>query len=142
MSKEFQNEFTTLFIFKSDLSGVLLVKNTILIPYTFFMFCKDKLSGITCKKENDQFQFDLEKECKKILDKDIKPDQFILITSLQNIEKNWKINIVATISDFEHESFYSIKQLPHNIIPYVSWLVPMCCDLSVHGSQFNQIIMK
>jgi hypothetical protein len=76
----------------------------------------------------------------------IKPTEWRIITTLQNIDKRWKVDVYSTIHNFsiikDNFEVVNVKDLPSNIHPNLEWLIPLSLDLNMHGSIFNQILMK
>jgi hypothetical protein len=133
----FNNYYSLALIFSKDLKQVVL-KNT----------C-GKLDGILV--ENSKIGIAEQELVIKINQEvglELEPNELRIITSLQNMNKNWKIDIYMLITDLDKIKFdtnivtMNINKFENNCHPNLSWLIPLCLDGMVHGSIFNQILMK
>jgi len=137
MSQEFEKTFSLCLIYSKDLNYILLrkVKN-------------DKLDALLI--ENDGSGIDQVKISKVVhqeLNLEIAPTRWQIVTTLQQIEKKWKIDVYLTASEIEtiNKEGYVLcdpKDLPDNTHPNLKWIVPMSIDFTIFNSSFNQILMK
>lgn len=125
------------FIFSKDLSQVLLQK------------VQEKIDGFYYQsKEIELSNVDISKQIFKETNIEIKPANWRLLISLQNIEKIWRTDILMTIADIEKiqnnekNIIISMNKLPNNCHPNLYWLLPLAIDPSIHPSIYNQILMK
>lgn len=137
MDEKFQKTLNLCLIYSKDLTKMLVKK------------CKhQKLDGLLINSENagmDQVQ--ISKVIHDELGLEIPPTRWQIVTTLQNIERKWKIDVYLTYSEIEtikNENFELINplDLPENIHPNLRWLIPLSIDFTVFGSSFNQILMK
>jgi hypothetical protein len=138
MSIDFEKNLALIFVFSKDLKEVLLFERG------------DKLDGYLHELENIRGISLIEsaKDLNIITKTKINPKDFRLVTTLPHIEKKWIITVFATMHDFskleEREPYMrcQIDKLPSNVIPSLHWLIPLCLDVSIVGSGFNQLIMR
>jgi len=139
MSVEFKHNEFLIFIFSKDMLKLLVYSNN--GKYDGLLYQEDK----ECK---DAAEVYLSEKIFNHTDLKIEPSSLRRVVSLQNIEKKWKINVMMTTAELpdkfknEHIEIISLLELPYNCHPGMMWLVPLCIDLSVYGSEFNQILMK
>lgn len=137
MEEEFEKTLNLCLIYSNDLKYLLLKK------------CKNnKLDGLLIQHDiKGIVQVSLSKIIHEELDLKILPTKWQIITTLQNIEKKWKIDVYLTASEIEtikKENFELVDplNLPDNVHPNLKWLVPLSIDFTIFGSSFNQILMK
>jgi len=137
MEEEFKKTLNLCLIYSNDLKYLLLKK------------CKNnKLDGLLIQHDIKEIvQVSLSKIIYKELNLKILPTKWQIITTLQNIEKKWKIDVYLTASKIEtikKENFELVDplNLPDNVHPNLKWLVPLSIDFTIFGSSFNQILMK
>jgi len=136
MSEEFEKTINLCLIYSKDLRWMLA------------KICKnDKLDGLLIPSNNSVPQVMMSQVVKKEVGLEIEPSKWGMVTALQHIEKKWKIDVYVTISEIEtinQENFtlISLWDLPDNIHPNLKWLIPLSLDFTMHGSSFNQILMK
>jgi hypothetical protein len=139
MSVEFKHNEFLIFIFSKNMLKLVVYSNV--GKYDGLLYQEDK----ECKDSPEVY---LSEKIFKHTDLKIEPSSLRRIVSLQNIEKKWKINVMMTTAELpdkfknEHIEIISLLELPYNCHPGMMWLVPLCIDLSVYGSEFNQILMK
>lgn len=137
MEEEFKKTLNLCLIYSNDLKYLLLKK------------CKNnKLDGLLIQHDIKEIvQVSLSKIIYEELNLKILPTKWQIITTLQNIEKKWKIDVYLTASKIEtikKENFELVDplNLPDNVHPNLKWLVPLSIDFTIFGSSFNQILMK
>jgi len=126
------------FIFSSDLRQVLLKK------------VNDKLDFILAESNSDKSGgVDLSKYLNDELSIKIKAGDWMIVTALPHIEKLYLKRIYRTMYDFSKmpidDSKYQIvdiNNLPNNCKPNLKWLIPLCLDLCVISSNYNQILIR
>ena len=137
MSISFNSYFSLAFIFSKDLKQVLL-KNT----------C-GKLDGILV--ENSKTGIAEQELIVKINQEtglELEPAELRIITSLSNMNKEWNINVYMVMTDIEKINstkdliIMETNKIEDRCHPNLKWLIPLCLDISIHGSSFNQILMK
>ena len=136
MSEDFEKCFNLCLIYSKDLKSILLKKCT-----------NDKLDGLVIENNSGIDQVQISKLIHDELDLTIDPNRWQIITTLQNIEKKWKMDVYISASEIEtiDKDGYELCDpfnLPDNCHPNLKWIVPMSVDFTVFGSSFNQILMK
>jgi len=136
MSEDFKKNFSLCLIYSKDLKSILLkqVKN-------------DKLDGLLVEVNTGIDQVEMSKIVNTELDLKIDPNKWQIITTLQNIDRDWNIDVYISAIEIEtiDKEGYQICDpfdLPDNCHPNLKWLVPMSIDFTIFGSSFNQILMK
>ena len=136
MSEDFEKCFSLGLIYSKDLKSILLkeVKN-------------DKLDGLIVECASGIDQVEMSKIVNSEFDLKIDPNRWQIITTLQNIDRQWKIDVYIAASEIEtiDKEGYQLCDpfnLPDNCHPNLRWLVPMSIDFTIFGSSFNQILMK
>jgi len=138
MAISFKTYHSLILIFDLSLTKVLL-KNT-----------NDKYDGFLYLNDNKKIE---EAElCKKLFidtNIEINPKDLRIVTSLQNIYKEYHINIFMTIANLENTIntkqdliIMNTNEISNQCHPNLKWLIPLSNDVSVYGSRFNQILMK
>lgn len=136
MSIAFKKNCSLILIFSNDLTKIILQEKN------------GKFDGFFYENPTESIA---EVEILKIINSDtglnLKPDFLRIVTTLQNLDKKWKIDVymIATPEPFEVQTSFKILEcnsLDNTCHPTLKWLVPLCTDLSVYGSGFNQILMK
>jgi hypothetical protein len=137
MAEEFEKCISLCLIYSKDLKHLILKK------------CKNgKLDGLLVDHEQKgAAQVNLSKILNDTLGLEIPPMRWQIVTTLQNIERKWKIDVYLTVADVEtikHDDFILIDpaNLPEECHPNLKWLVPLSIDFTIMGSSFNQILMK
>ena len=139
MDPEFTKIINLCLIFSKDLKEILLKK------------CKNgKWDGLLI--DNDESQIEtvyLSKIINSEIGLEINPMNWQIVTTLQNIEKKWMINVYMTISEIQkiHKTGFISAEVGFMLSegdchPNLKWLIPMAIDFTVFGSSFNQILMK
>jgi hypothetical protein len=135
---DFRTNCILVLLFSEDLKNVLLLKKSDgKHDGFFFLDNKTEISMVhTAKFMNVSLK-------EKIL-----PHNLRIVTTLQNIDKNWKIDVymISTKQDnvILHDDmiWFSIDELDNTCQPNLRWLIPLSVDGAVYGSSFNQILMK
>ncbi len=137
MAEEFEKTLNLCLIYSNDLRYLLLKR------------CKNgKLDALLVDHDKAGLpQVKLSKVINQELGLEIQPSRWQLVTTLQNIEKKWKIDVYLSASEIEtikKDGFELINptELPEDIHPNLKWLVPLSIDFTVFSSSFNQILMK
>lgn len=136
MSISFNKNFSLAFVFSTDLSKVLLEN------------VSGKLDGIIVENSKDGIaEPELSVKINQVTGLEINPSELRIVTSLPNMNKEWKIDVYMTITNFDKITSKDITKmetssLEDNCHPSLKWLIPLCLDISVYGSTFNQILMK
>lgn len=137
MDTDYEKTFKLCLIYSNDLKNILLRKVD-----------GNKLDGlvIKCPKKGIE-EVELSRLLNKELKVEIPPSRWQIVTTLQNIDKKWKIDVFITACDInsiskEGFSVFPTNDLPENCHPNLKWIIPMTLDLTVLGSGFNQILMK
>jgi len=146
MTVNFKLNYLLSFVFDETLKNVFLTKNNeIVLPYLFF--CKDKLNGFIIEPNINKINdVTLSKKYLEEFKIKIEPNQWRMILNLQNIHKLWQFSVYMTIIEKtktnEKLTFYDIKNLPENCLPFLRWLIPLMIDPMIYNSNFNQIIIN
>jgi len=126
------------FIFSSDLRHVLLKKVDGKLDFISRESNSDKFGGVSLSKYIDNE-----------LSIKLKAGDWIIVTSLPHIEKLYKKRIYRTMFDFSKMTIddnkyqiVKIDDLPANCKPNLKWLIPLCLDLCVISSNYNQILIR
>ena len=136
MSISFNKNFSLAFVFSTDLSKVLLEN------------VSGKLDGIIVENSKDGIaEPELSVKINQVTGLEINPSELRIVTSLPDMNKEWKIDVYMTITNFDKITSKDITKmetssLEDNCHPSLKWLIPLCLDISVYGSTFNQILMK
>jgi len=136
VSISFNKNFSLAFVFSTDLSKVLLEN------------VSGKLDGIIVENSKDGIaEPELSVKINQVTGLEINPSELRIVTSLPNMNKEWKIDVYMTITNFDKITSKDITKmetssLEDNCHPSLKWLIPLCLDISVYGSTFNQILMK
>ena len=75
----------------------------------------------------------------------IKPEDWRNVISLHQIDKSMSTTVVSSFIDTEDMKdveILDINNLPDNVIPNLKWLIPLCLDVCVIGSNYNQVIVR
>lgn len=76
----------------------------------------------------------------------VKPEDWRMVACLNQIDQVVSTNIVTSYvtEDISYLGVdcYDINSLPNNVIPNLKWIVPLCLDMCVIGSSYNQIIIR
>ncbi len=136
MDEKFEQQLNLCLIYSNDLK-YLLLKNT----------KHGKLDGLLVNSGGKISQLELSKMINKELGLKIEPTNWQIVTTLQNINRDWKIDVYLTaaeIANVNKEGFELVNpnNLPENVHPNLKWLVPLSIDLTIFFSGFNQILMK
>jgi len=137
VSISFNKNFSLAFVFSADLSKVLLEN------------VSGKLDGIMTENSKDGIaEPELSVKINQVSGLKIEPSQLRIVTSLPNMNKEWKIDVYMTMVDIdkiaqnENLIIMETSKIEDNCHPSLKWLIPLCLDISVYGSAFNQILMK
>jgi len=135
LSSEFQENYSLVFIFSKNFDKVLLIEK------------EKKLDGITIKKNEEIESVQIAKKIFEDTNLKIDPSHLRLVLQLPNVNKSWVFNVYMSIAEIENVSnenykLIDVKNIPNNCHPTLVWLLPLCIDISVYGSNFNQILMK
>jgi len=136
-NKEFQKTINLCLIYSNDIKHLLLKK------------CSNgKLDGLmVAGGDVGAAPVEISKTIQRETGLTIPPMQWQIITTLQNIDKKWKIDVYLTAADIEsinHPDLQLIDpiNIPPECHPNLKWLIPLSIDFTVLGSSFNQILMK
>lgn len=76
----------------------------------------------------------------------IKPEDWRMVACLNQIDQVVSTTIVTGFvsenNNYVDVECYDINNLPNNIIPNLKWIIPLCLDVCVIGSAYNQIIIR
>jgi hypothetical protein len=137
MADEFEKCINLCLIYSKDLRFLLLKE-----------YKNDKLDAPLVEDTGKgAAQVRISKTIQNELGLEIDPMNWQIVTTLQHIEKKWKIDVYLTVSEIEavkKEGFVLVNpvKLPDNCHPNLKWLIPMSIDFTIFGSSFNQILMK
>lgn len=136
MSISFKKNCSLIFVFTHDLTKVILKEQD------------GKLDGFAY--ENPQGEIPEVKIIQAInleTGLELQPDLLRIVTTLQNINKLWKIDVYMTclpepVQIKTEFKYMETDKLDNTCHPNLKWLIPLCTDLSVYRSGFNQILMS
>jgi hypothetical protein len=135
---DFNVNCTLVLLFSDDLQNVLLLSKSSGILDGFFIIENDKeISAVFVTKAINP-----------VLKEKIEPHNLRIVTTLQNIEKKWKIDVymISVKQDDvilnQDMRWVPIDKLDNTCLPNLKWLIPLSIDSTVYGSSFNQILMK
>lgn len=136
MDNDFEKSFCLCLLYSKNLKYILLkrVKN-------------GKLDALLIQSDNNVDQIKLSKIMNKEFNLEIEPTRWQIVTTLQNIDRKWKIDVFLTVAEIDNinkDGFELINpyDLPDECHPNLKWLIPLSIDLTVFASSFNQILMK
>ena len=134
MSIQFEKYLSLGLIFTADLKHVIL--DTV----------DGKLDGFfIIEDDKDADQIKLSKVIHEQIDIKINPKDWRIVTTLQQFDKKWKMDVYSTFIDSpvpDSAPFESVNNLPEYCMPRIQWLVPLALDATVIGSGFNQTLIR
>jgi hypothetical protein len=136
MIEEFEKCMSLCLIYSDDLKFLMLRPST-----------GGLLDGILADSNGETIQVELSKLLNSAYGLEIAPGKWKTITTLQNIEKKWKLNVYSVSCnlskiDTSKCNIVNVDDLPMDIHPNLKWLIPLSLDLTVHHSMFNQTLIK
>ncbi len=137
---KFKETYCELMIFDPVFKHVLLQKTE-----------QDKLIAPLYSADNKEVNIDIHLSKKVFIDTQlmIEPSDWVLVAALKDSQRQWNMLVYRVMVDnFNHlkdDPTYQIvdcDRIPINCIPRNKWLIPLCSDISVLPTNFNQILMK
>ena len=135
MSLLFKKYFSLAIIFNKDLNKVYL-KN---INGKLDAFLIE--SNVTGKA----VMVELSEKINSLTNLMIKPEDWRNVISLHQIDKSMSTTVVSSFIDAENMKdveVFDVDNLPSNMIPSLKWLIPLCLDVCIIGSNYNQVIIR
>lgn len=131
---------TVAFIFDISLSSVLLVHK--LKP----QWQKGKTNGIGGKYEGNETAVEcITRETKEESGLDIPPSEWVHIGVLHSSQ--WDVDVLSAIysgdtkdayrADYEEVEWFSMENLPENMLVNLPWLIPMCRGRLLENDRFT-----
>ena len=137
MSLEFKKYFVLALVFNKDINKIILRKVNGKLD-AFFMEVDQ-----TGKAPMVDLTSHINKETSCVID----PAEWRNVVTLLQIEKIASTMVVSVRYDKDIQlndniELHDVDNLPNNILPSLRWIIPLCLDVCIIGSSYNQVIIR